>query len=175
MQLLDVTQFCYNLKKSYASNHSPFELATGQQRLTLHTNFGILGKVLRHTDLLRSGKRRSILQRSSWIKQQSGWRSGPMRRDGQETSGDLVLVKLQPSQQRVYRQTVSKGQVRKRVRWTLLLQPSKLRSKTQQTPEQVKAPCLVPQQAEGEKTPLLVLVRGLSSHAFATGAKAVTR
>lgn len=38
VQLLDVALFCYNLKKGFASNHSPFELATGQQPLTLHTN-----------------------------------------------------------------------------------------------------------------------------------------
>ena len=37
VRLLDVAQFCYNLQRSEASGHSPFELATGQQPLAPHT------------------------------------------------------------------------------------------------------------------------------------------
>ncbi|KAL5758005.1 hypothetical protein ACOSP7_020616 [Xanthoceras sorbifolium] len=36
-KLLDVAQFSYNLQKSGATHHSPFELATGQQPLTPQT------------------------------------------------------------------------------------------------------------------------------------------
>lgn len=37
VNLLDVAQFLYNLKRSDATNRSPFELATGRQPTTPHT------------------------------------------------------------------------------------------------------------------------------------------
>lgn len=37
LKLLDAAQFSYNLQKRESSKYSPFELAMGQQPLTLHT------------------------------------------------------------------------------------------------------------------------------------------
>ena len=55
-KLLDITQFSYNLQRSEATNKSPFELATRQQPLTLHTlTLAIRGEVQRLSSSRKGG------------------------------------------------------------------------------------------------------------------------
>ncbi len=114
-KLLDVAQFSYNLQRSESTNHSPFELATGQQPLTPHTM--ATGYTGRSPAAFKFAKgwheqadvARSYLDKAS--KKMKKW-ADKKRRNVEYQVGDLVLVKLLPQQFKSLRK-VHKGLVRK--------------------------------------------------------------
>ncbi|KAE8699155.1 hypothetical protein F3Y22_tig00110584pilonHSYRG00049 [Hibiscus syriacus] len=94
VKLLDVAQFSYNLQRSEATSRSPFELATGQQPLTLHTLIMPLDE----------GKKKTRKKMKKWADEK--------RRHREFSVGDLVLVKLLPQQFKALR-SVHKGLIRR--------------------------------------------------------------
>lgn len=97
VKLLDVAQFCYNMQKSEASGHSPFELATGQQPLAPHTvASGYRGKSpaayhfakdwQEQTDLAKAYLEKAAKRMKKW--------ADPKRRPVEYKEGDLVMMKV---------------------------------------------------------------------------------
>lgn len=115
VRLLDVAQFCYNLQRSESTGHSPFELATGRQPLTPHTIAG--GYTGRSPAAFRFAKdwqeqsdiAKAYLEKAA--KRMKKW-ADMKRRPIEYKEGDLVMVKLQPQQFKVFRK-IHKGLIRK--------------------------------------------------------------
>lgn len=113
--MLDVAQFSYNLQRSESTNHSPFELAIGQQPLTPHTvMFGYTGRspaVFKFAKgwLEQADVARTYLDKAS--KKMKKW-ADKKRRAVEFQVEDLVLVKLLPQQFKSLRK-VHKGLIRK--------------------------------------------------------------
>lgn len=115
VKLLDVAQFCYNMQKSEASGHSPFELATGQQPLAPHTvASGYRGKSpaayhfakdwQEQTDLAKAYLEKAAKRMKKW--------ADPKRRPVEYKEGDLVMMKVQPQQFKAFRK-IHKGLIRR--------------------------------------------------------------
>jgi hypothetical protein len=114
-KLLDVAQFSYNLQKSESTNHSPFELATGQQPLTPHTvAAGYDGRSPAAFKFAKGWQEQADVARSyldKATKKMKKW-ADKKRRHVEYQVGDLVLVKLLPQQFKSLRK-VHKGLVRR--------------------------------------------------------------
>ncbi|KAI3462633.1 hypothetical protein Pfo_019296 [Paulownia fortunei] len=115
-KLLDVAQFSYNLQRSEARGHSPFELATGQQPLTPHTiaTFEGDGRSPGAIKMAKSWEEQADLARSCLEKarrRMKKW-ADERRRPQEFNIGDPVLVKLLPQQFKALR-GMHKGLVRR--------------------------------------------------------------
>lgn len=116
VRLLDVAQFCYNLQRSEAPGHSPFELATGQQPLAPHTIArGYTGSSPTAYRFARDWQERTDIARAFLVlspptaKRMKKW-ADEKRRPLKFKEGDKVMVKVLPHQFKVFRK-VHKGLV----------------------------------------------------------------
>ncbi|KAJ4728107.1 Retrotransposon protein, putative, Ty3-gypsy subclass [Melia azedarach] len=114
-KLLDVAQFSYNLQRSEATQHSPFELVTGRQP---HTPQALVkGYTGPNPSAYKWAKgwqeqldiAKTYLDKAS--KKMKKW-ADKDRRHLEFQTGDLVMIKLPPQQFKAYR-SVHKGLVRK--------------------------------------------------------------
>ncbi|CAL9010477.1 unnamed protein product, partial [Prunus brigantina] len=100
-KLMDVAQFSYNLQRSESTGSSPFELATGQQPMTPNTV--VSGYTGSSPAAYRTAKEwqvtndlaRAQLEKATW--KMKKW-ADKHRRDVVFQPGDMVFVKLNPSQ-----------------------------------------------------------------------------
>lgn len=104
--LLDIAQFCFNSKKSSATNKSPFEIVTGQQPLLPHTvQETYRGKHPKAFNFTKEWKNNAEIARAYLEKaaeRMKKWADhGRKQREFQV--GDMVLVKLNPEQFRYMR------------------------------------------------------------------------
>nr|GLL16863.1 hypothetical protein F511_07660 [Ipomoea trifida] len=101
VKMMDAAQFSYNLQKSEATGHTPFELATGRQPLTpasLATSYKgcnpgayVLAKTWEEqADLARANLAKAAKKMKKW--------ADKGRRPKEYGIGDMVMVKLQPRQ-----------------------------------------------------------------------------
>ena len=104
-QLLDVAQFCFNARKSSATNKSPFEVVTGQQPSLPHTVHEYHGKNPRafnftkewrtNTEIARAYLEKASERMKKWTDQH--------RRPLKFQPGDMVLLKVSKEQLRFRR------------------------------------------------------------------------
>jgi len=108
VKLLDVAQFCFNSKKSSATNKSAFEVVTGQQPLLPHTVQEVYkGKNPRAFNFTKEWKANADIARSyleKAAKRMKKW-ADQSRKPREFQEGDMVLVKLLPEQLRNLRST----------------------------------------------------------------------
>lgn len=108
VELLDVAQFCFNSKKSSATNKSAFEVVTGQQPLLPHTVQEVYkGKNPRAFNFTKEWKANADIARSyleKAAKRMKKW-ADQSRKPREFREGDMVLVKLLPEQIRNMRST----------------------------------------------------------------------
>ena len=99
LNLLDVTQFCFNAQKSIATNKSPFEIVTSQQLLLPHTMTesykGVNPKAHHFT---KDWKQNIEVARAYFEKASKRMKKWADKRcqDVEFKIGDLVFVKLNP-------------------------------------------------------------------------------
>ena len=100
-KLLDVAQFSYNLQRSESTGASPFELATGQQPLTPSTLVtGYTGSSPAAYKTAKEWQQANELARSQLERASKKMKkyADRQRRDVEFQSGDLVFVKVIPTQ-----------------------------------------------------------------------------
>ena len=95
--MLDIAQFSYNLQRSESTGPSPFELATGQQPMTLHTlAIGYKGPSPSAFKFAKGWHEKSDMARAylaKAAKRMKKW-ADTKRRNSEFEEGDLVMVKL---------------------------------------------------------------------------------
>lgn len=99
--LLEIAQFSYNLQKSGLCQYSPFELATGQQTLTLHTLLsGYHGSYATTVDMVKRWK--DQVDSARYHLTLAGDRMekivNHIRRELEFSIGDKVLLRMNPDQ-----------------------------------------------------------------------------
>ena len=104
--LLDVAQFCFNSKKSSATNKSAFEIVTGQQPFLPHTvQESYKGKNPKAFNFTKEWKNNAEIARAYLEKASARMKkwADQGRKPREFQVGDMVLVKLNPEQFRAIR------------------------------------------------------------------------
>ena len=99
--LLDVAQFSYKLQRSEATNKSPFELAIGQQPLSLYTlTIGYIGKSLAAFKFSKEWHEQADIAHKYLDKPTRNMKkwADKKRRHTEYKVRDMVLVELIPQQ-----------------------------------------------------------------------------